>query len=430
MFYKNTKEKSGHLYFVGADVTKLAAKYGTPLQILDEEGIKNACKVYIEGVKKNFGKDAFVCYASKALSIVYLKKLLNKEGMCIDAASTGEIYTAFLAGYDMSKVYFHGNYKTKKDIEFAIDKGVGYFMVDNYDELESINSIARQKKVVQKVFLRISPNIKPDTFAQAVTGAKDTKFGVQLEQAVNFVRKASTLSNIKYIGLHSHIGSQIFDVKPFLQASEVMLNLIAKIEKDLVINTTALVLGGGFGVRYLESQPEFDYAKAIEDLARQVKSICKKLGIKMPAIGLEPGRSIVAQNGMTLYEVGCVKEINGASNYVIIDGGMSDNPRYALYEAPYTIYVANRMDEPKNFVATIAGRACESGDLIQKGVKIARPVNGDIIAVLTTGAYNYAMASNYNKMPRPAIVAVAKNTSTKIVVQRETLEDLVKLEIK
>jgi len=422
----------GHLVFANADTSLLAKEFGTPLKVLDKQGIKNNCKMYLGTLKKCFGKGATAAYASKALSFVKLMELIKDTGMSVDVASIGEIYTAFLAGFDMSKVYYHSNYKSEQDIDYAINKGIGYFMVDNFEELDAINNRvealrkAKNDTKKQKVILRIAPNVSVYTHKKITTGILDTKFGVSLYKAWDFIRKAQSLPNLILEGLHCHIGSQIFEIEPFIEAAKIMLRLIA----DTKIKIEKLVLGGGFAVRYVDTQKSMDYAKHIMDLSTAMKEEANKLQITIPNIVLEPGRSIVAENGISLYSVGVVKEVEGIRNYVIVDGGMTDNPRYALYESVYTVYNASRMHEPTDYEATVAGRACESGDLIGEGFKIAKPKKGDLLAVMTTGAYTYSMASNYNRFLRPSIVMVDEKGDAELVVRRESLEDLMKLDIK
>lgn len=433
MLHKNLSiNKNGRLCFAGVDTVALAEKYGTPLMLLDEQGVRTNCREYLNAVRKHFGACSFAAYASKALCFVGLYKILKEEGMRVDVASVGELHTAAASGFDCSQIYFHGNNKTDDDIKYALSKKIGYFMVDNFDELERVDVLAKAAGIRQKIFLRLTPGVAAKTVKAIVTGDVDSKFGVGIAagQAEKFVKRALELSSIELCGFHCHIGSQIFETEPFIKAAENMLAFIAEIKAKTGYEAKELILGGGFAVRYTEQQPLINYEKNIAQIAACAKRTAKALGVKMPTIGLEPGRSIVAANMLTLYTVGSVKEISGIKNYVIVDGSMADNPRYALYKSPYTLILANRAKDKPNFQATVAGRTCESGDIIQENVSLPKPVRGDILAVLVTGGYNYSMASNYNRLPRPPIVMIDKNGKDIVAVKRESLDDLIKLDAK
>ena len=422
--------EKGHLAFCGKDVVELAEKYGTPLMVLDEEGIRTVIRRYLRAMKWSFGDASFPLYAGKALCIKEMYRIAKEEGIGVDLVSSGEICTALAAGFPMEKAFFHGNNKTDADIRYAIDNGVGTFVTDNREELVAVNDYAREKGVCQKVLLRLTPGIDPHTHAAIATGKVDSKFGTPIEtgQADEIVNFALGLKNIDLVGFHCHIGSQIFDIKPFTDAADIMISYIGKVKEKFGKEISVLNLGGGFGVRYVESDPVIEYEDFILRISQHIRSYCEKNAIKMPAIIMEPGRSIVAANGITLYSAGSIKEIKGYKNYVAIDGGMGDNPRYALYGSAYTVLNASRMTEKANYLCTIAGRCCESGDLIQENVSIVKPTRGDVIAVLVTGAYNYSMASNYNRIPRPAILSVDRGQE-KIVVRRETLEDIIRYDV-
>jgi diaminopimelate decarboxylase len=350
--------------------------------------------------------------------------------MGTDIVSSGELYTAKIAGFDLSKAFFHGNSKTDQDISFAMDCGLGYFVADNREEIDAIDLEAGKRGITQKVLLRLSPGIDSHTFEAVVTGRVDSKFGTAIAtgQADEIIEYTLGKKNICLEGLHCHIGSQIFDIKPFCDTADLMLTYIAHLKEKFGYITAKLNLGGGFGVKYTSNDPEIDYAKNIKEIASHVKAKCQEFSVAMPDIIMEPGRSLVADSGMTLYTVGSVKEITGYKNYVSIDGGMTDNPRYALYSSPYTVFIANKMDKQPNYTATIAGRCCESGDMIQEGVLIPKATRGDILAVAVTGAYNYSMASNYNKVPRPAVVFV-NGENDYVAIKRETFADLMKNDI-
>ncbi len=428
MLYDNLSiGENGHLFFAGMDTVELGKKYSTPLYLIDENKIRENCRLYKTYVEKYFGGKGRVLFASKSLSYKNIYEIVGSEGMYIDVVSGGELYTAYKAGFDTSKMYFHGNNKTDFDISDAIDKGVGYFVADNVEELTSINRIAGEKNVKQNVLLRITPGIDPHTHKAVVTGSVDSKFGQAIEtgQAMEIVKFALSLPNVELKGLHCHIGSQIFDSQPFVDASKIMCAFIKEIYAETGYKTEFLNLGGGLGVRYTENDPMLDYNAVFSDISETIKGAFVGSEIDVPTVCFEPGRSIVANAGITLYTVGSYKSITGYKNYVSIDGGMPDNPRYALYQSKYTALIANKANEEPTIRATIAGRCCESGDLIGEDMLLQQCERGDTLAVLVTGAYNYSMASNYNRLPRPAIVNIC-NGETKVVVRRESFEDLIR----
>jgi len=419
--------KEGHLTIGGIDTTLLAKEYGTPLYVMDEATIRNACRVYKKAMIKYYGEDSYPLFASKALSFKGIYRIMSEEGMGVDVVSPGELYTAKSAGFPMERVYFHGNNKTDADLRLAVDYSCGCIVVDNIEELESLDTIAGEKGIVQKIQLRITPGIDPHTHKAIVTGNIDSKFGsaIATGQAINIVKLAISKKNLRLSGLHCHIGSQIFESDPFEDAARLMLAFIAEIKNTLSYEIEELNFGGGFGVRYIEEHPEIDYEANIAKVSGYVDKYCAEYGIKHPNVLMEPGRSIVAAAGITLYTVGSVKEIPGFKNYVSVDGGMPDNPRYALYQSQYTALIANKADAPRDYNCTIAGRCCESGDLIAENTNIQKCTKGDILAVLVTGAYNYSMASNYNRIPRPPVVMV-KDGNSYVAVKRESYEDLIR----
>lgn len=420
----------GNLAFAGVDTTELAKKHGTPLYIMDEDRIRHNCRVYLKAMKESFGENAQPLYASKAASFKRIYEIMKEEGMGIDVVSSGEIYTALKAGFSLKNAYFHSNNKTDWDISYAIENGIGHFVVDNAEELYAIDETAAKAGVVQDILLRITPGIDTHTYEAVNTGKVDSKFGsaIATGQAEEMVRLALGFDNIRLCGLHCHIGSQVFDSDTFLRGSDIMLEFIADMKSKLGFEAKQLNLGGGYGVRYVESDPTIDIGANIALVARNVKEKCLSLGLSVPKILMEPGRSIVADSGMTLYTVGTIKTIPGYKNYVSIDGGMTDNPRYALYGSEYTVFVANKMNETADFVCSLVGRCCESGDIIQENISIPRPVRGDIAAVCTTGAYNYSMASNYNRIPRPPVVMI-RGDEDYVAVKRETVEDIARNDI-
>ena len=423
--------EQGHLTIGGVDTVALAKEFGTPAYILDENVIRENCRTYRRAAAEYFGADALPLYASKALCFAGIYRIAAEEGMGVDCVSGGELYTAKAAGFPAEKIYFHGNNKTDRDIADALDMGVGTFVVDNVDELEALSAEAVRRGITQRILLRITPGIDPHTHRAISTGNVDSKFGsaIVTGQAMDIVKKAIATKGVRLCGLHCHIGSQIFDIEPFAEAADIMVRFIAEIKATCNgFEIEELNLGGGLGVRYTEYDREIDYAAAIRDIAAIVTGYCREQGIRMPRVILEPGRSLVAAAGITLYTVGSVKEIPGFKNYISVDGGMPDNPRYALYQSQYTALIANRAAEPRDYRATLAGRCCESGDLLGENMEIQHAKRGDILAVLVTGAYNFAMSSNYNRLPRPPIVMVKDGKAT-LAVKRETYEDLIARDI-
>ncbi|MBP5349783.1 MAG: diaminopimelate decarboxylase [Clostridia bacterium] len=418
---------NGLLRFAGVDTADLAAKYGTPLYLFDTDRIRERCKLYQSEMKAAFGGDSRPLYAGKAFCTKAIYRIMAECGMSVDLVSPGELFTAKSAGFPMERAFFHGNNKTDADIALALDAGVGCFVCDSREELVALDRIAGERGVCQKILLRVTPGIDPHTFAAVTTGKVDSKFGspIATGAALELAKLALSLEHIDLDGFHCHIGSQIFDVTPYVDASNVMLSFIKDVKDATGFTAKTLNLGGGFGVRYTESDPEFDYAEAIKALAKAVKEAAQSNGLPTPTVLLEPGRSIVADAGMTLYTVGTVKEIPGFRTYVSVDGGMPDNPRYALYRSVYTVVNATHADKAPDRAVTVAGRCCESGDLIAEGARIATPVRGDLLAVLVTGAYNYSMASNYNRIPRPPVVFLSEGKDA-LAVRRESFEDLVR----
>ncbi len=422
--------EQGHLCFAGQDTVELAKQYGTPLYLMDADRIRHNCRTYINAMKKAYGDNFEVIYAGKAASFKQMYRIMKEEGMCVDSVSIGEIYTALSAGFPAHHIHFHGNNKTEQDLLFALEHGVGTIVVDNSDELVSLNDLAIAKGVKQNVLLRLTPGIDTHTYEAVSTGKVDSKFGFAIEtgQAEEVTKLALSMEGIHLEGFHCHVGSQVFDSDSFVMSATIMLGFIKEIQTKYGYTAKTLDLGGGYGVRYLESDPTMDIEVNILRVADHIKSTCSELSLPLPKIMMEPGRSIVADAGMTLYTVGTVKEIPGYKNYVAIDGGMTDNPRYALYESEYTLIVANKAGASTDYVADVVGRCCESGDIIQPKVSLPQSITkGDIIAVCTTGAYNYSMASHYNRFTKPAVVMLEQGDSF-VAVRRETLDDLIRFD--
>ncbi len=424
------RSPDGSLTFAGQSVPALAEQYGTPLYLMDERRIRFNCRMYTETFRECFGEAAMPLYAAKAACFRVICRIACEEGMGLDAVSPGEIQTALSAGFPAEKIFFHGDGKTDADIRWALEQGVGYFIVDNPDELKQLAAEAARMGRVQKVLLRVTPGIDPHTYQAVNTGTVDVKFGVPMEtgQAYAFVQDALCLPSLSVCGLHCHVGSEVFDESVFEDTVDVMTAFMDELYRGFGFVTEMLNVGGGYGVRYLDTDKLIDIPERIRCVAEHLKRRCAEYGLQLPFFLMEPGRSIVADAGMTVYTVSSVKRIPGYKYYVVIDGGMSDNPRYPLYGAPYTVLHADR-EAQFYAVYDLAGRCCESGDIIQPAVKL--PIDtrrGDHIAVCTTGAYNYSMSSNYNRLPRPPVVMLTEEGCYP-VVRRETLEDLLALDI-
>ncbi|MBP7174862.1 MAG: diaminopimelate decarboxylase [Thermoclostridium sp.] len=422
--------EKGNLEIGGCDATELVEEYGTPLYVMDEMTIRQNCRRYKQAMDKYYDGNGLVLYASKAFCTMAMCKIIEQEGLGLDVVSGGEMYTAIKAGFPMEKVYFHGNNKTPEEISMGIEQGIGRFVVDNPTELEAIERIAAEKGKRVKVSFRVKPGVDAHTHEFIQTGQIDSKFGVALEngEAHEIIARAARMKNIDVVGVHCHIGSQIFALGPFELAAEVMLNFIADIRQKHGIHITELNLGGGFGIQYTEEDDPLEYDQFIEAVSKVVKRICCEKGLGRMFMLMEPGRSIAAPAGVTLYGVGNVKDIKDVRKYISIDGGMCDNPRYALYKAEYTVFLANKPAAAKTETVTIAGKCCESGDLIAKDIAMPQAKPGDIVAVLATGAYNYSMAMNYNRNGKPPVVLV-KDGKSRLIVKREDYSDILRNDI-
>ena len=420
----------GHLTFAGMDTVDLARRYGTPVLLMDEQRLRMRCREYIRAMAQYLPAGSRPLFASKALSFAHIYRIMAQEGMGIDVVSPGELHTAVKAGYPMENAFFHGNSKTDGDIAFAMDNHIGYIVSDVAQELDAIDREAEKRGICQQVLLRLSPGIDPHTHDKISTGSIDCKFGAVIEngQAEALVLHAASKKHIRLMGYHCHIGSQIFDHTPFCDAAVIMLQFMADMEKKHGICVPIVNLGGGMAVPYTTHDAVIDYTANIRAIGELIRATCAQLQVQPPVILMEPGRSIVADSGMTLYGVTGTKKIPGFKNYVAVDGGMTDNPRFTLYQAEYTVLAADRMNEPATDAYTVAGRCCESGDLIQENVPLPEPQRGDLLAVLTTGAYNYSMASNYNRIPRPPVVMIHNGESYE-AVRRETYEDLTRYDL-
>lgn len=420
----------GHMTIGGIDAVALAAKYGTPLYVMNEDTIRTNCRTLKNSLDQHYSGHGMVLYASKAFCCKQIYRIINEEGLGADVVSGGELYTALEAGFPAGKIYFHGNNKTADELSMALEAGVGRIVVDNIAELELLSALAKAAGKTAEILFRIKPGIDAHTHNFVRTGQIDSKFGFALEtgEALEAVQKALSMPGIRFAGVHCHIGSQIFEIDPFVHAAEVMLGFIHKVRETCGYTIGELNLGGGFGIRYVQEDDPKTLESYMEAVSRAVLDFCHEKELPVPFICIEPGRSIVGDAGVTLYTIGSVKTIPGCRTYVSIDGGMTDNPRYALYQSSYEAIIANKAAQQKDFTATIAGRCCESGDLIQEHTQIQTPAVGDILAVLSTGAYNYSMASNYNRVPRPPVVMVRTGTDS-LAVRRESYADLVRNDI-
>lgn len=424
------KNERDNLSIGGVDISDIAEEYGTPAYVMDENAIRKNMRAYKNAVESCYDGNGLVLYASKALSCMRMYKIAAEEGLGVDVVSGGELYTALKAGFPAEKIYFHGNNKTEDELRFALENNLGRYVVDNYEELDLLNRLCNEMNKRAKILFRIKPGIDAHTHSFVLTGQIDSKFGFALEtgEAERVIEYAIKQSNIDIVGVHCHIGSQIFELEPFKLAAEVMLNFMADMKEKFGIEMEELDLGGGFGIKYTDTDKPLDYGSYIAAVAEVVKDIASSRNIKLPFILMEPGRSIVASAGLTVYTVGSVKEIPNIRTYVSVDGGMSDNPRYILYNSEYDACPVNNPDAPRVKPVTIVGKCCESGDILIDGIHMPELKAGDLIAILATGAYNYSMASNYNRIPKLPVVMVNDGKSY-LAVKRETYEDLIRNDI-
>ncbi|HYE84640.1 MAG TPA: diaminopimelate decarboxylase [Clostridia bacterium] len=418
--------EKGHLVFAGCDTVELAEKYGTPLYVMSEDGIRENCGRIRSALMDKY-PNTLALYASKAFSTTAIYKIMKEEGFGIDVVSSGELYTACQAGFPMEKVYFHGNNKTQEEIEFGMDREVGYFVVDSNYEIDLIQKETEKRNKKVKVLLRVSPGVSAHTHEYISTGQLDSKFGFPVEggEALDAIGRVLECSGMELKGIHCHIGSQIFNKDAHRDAARVMIDLLLQIKKRFGVELEQVNIGGGFGIFYKEGDMPPAIDKLISLIMTTIHSLCSENNLELPKIIIEPGRWMVGENGITLYTIGSVKEIKGVRKYVSVDGGMTDNPRTALYQAEYDAVVANKADEQPEELVTIAGKCCESGDILIWDIKLPRVDHGDTLAVLSTGAYNYSMSSNYNRLRKPAIVFL-RNGQSRIILKRETHEDIVR----
>lgn len=418
---------NGNLEVGGCDIVELAEKYGTPLYVIDEATLRSICKDY----KKAFSgyEKINMMFASKSLCTMATSAILAQEGFGFDVVSAGEIYTVYKAGVDMSKVLFNGNNKSFDELTLALELGVGRISVDNFFELALFDEIAKSQNKTVDILLRITPGIECHTHEYIQTGHLDSKFGfdlTQIDEAVELI--LNNYTNLRLHGLHAHIGSQIFETKVYHDEIEILIKEIARLDEKFGLKLDEINVGGGLGVKYTEEDLPPSTFEIAEVIINSLNENIKKYGIEPPSLFIEPGRSIISTAGVTLYTIGSSKQVPHGKKYVAVDGGMADNPRPSMYQANYSAEIANKKENAALQTVTIAGRFCESGDILIKNINLPEPVEGDILCVYNTGAYNYSMASNYNRVQKPQMVIV-NNSKSDIIINRETLEDLISHDI-
>jgi diaminopimelate decarboxylase len=425
----STVNDKGHLQIGGVDTVTLAKEFGTPLYVYDVALIKERAR----GFRKTFEElniKAQVAYASKAFSTIAMFQLVEQEGLSLDVVSGGELFTALAAGFPVDRIHFHGNNKSPYEIEMALKAGIGCFVVDNFYELSLLEEICRDLQKETEILIRVTPGIEAHTHDYILTGQEDSKFGFDLQsgQADEAIRLVKTFEYVQLIGIHSHIGSQIFETKGFVMAAEKLFEKMKSWKEELQYIPRVVNLGGGFGIRYTSEDDPIPVSQYVVEIVEAVKKKVVELNIHMPEIWIEPGRSLVGDAGTTLYSIGSQKEVPNIRKYVAVDGGMSDNIRPALYEAKYEAILANRVHDEQEETVSIAGKCCESGDMLIWDLELPKTSSDDVLAVFCTGAYGYSMANNYNRIPRPAVV-FAEDGKAELVVKRETYEDLIKLDV-
>ena len=418
---------AGNIEIGGCDLVSLAEKYSTPLYVVDEETLRSICRDY----KKAFAKypKTRMMYASKALCTSSIAKIVDSEGFGFDTVSGGEIYTVYKAGVDMSHVLFNGSNKSYDELALAVELGVGRFSVDNFLELTLLNEVAKSKNKTVGILLRITPGIECHTHEYIQTGHLDSKFGfdiTQIDEAVELI--LDEYKNLKLHGLHAHIGSQIFETSIYSDEIEILVKEISRLDKKFGIKLDEINIGGGLGVKYTEKDVPPSTYEIGEIIINKLNEVIEKYNIESPTLFLEPGRSIISTSGVTLYSIGSSKQVPHGTKYIAVDGGMADNPRPSMYQAEYFAQIANKKENAQLEKVTVAGRYCESGDILIKDIELPNPVEGDILCVYNTGAYNYSMASNYNRVQKPAMVLV-NNSQSDIIINRENLDDLISHDI-
>lgn len=413
----------------GVSCRKLADEFGTPLNVYDENKIRYQARTAVAGfVSEQFETE--VVYASKAFSSTALFKILGEEGLGIDVVSGGELYGVMKAGGDMSKVYFHGNNKSSEEIEMALDAGIGYFVIDNAMEAARLAEIAEKKQRSTRALLRINPGISAHTHDYIMTATPDSKFGIHIKDRKHIeevIQKLSRSRYVKHSGFHSHIGSQIVEAESFEKALETMIGFLADMKTEMGLDNMELSIGGGFGIKYLDTDKPVELGDMCRRMVKAAEKYTAEKNIRISKLITEPGRSMVGEAGCTLYTIGDMK-VSGDRNYIFVDGGMSDNIRPALYDAEYTAVLAEKADADPEMTYCVAGKNCESGDVLIRQIRLPKAESGDLLVMKSTGAYGYSMASNYNRLGRPAVVFAADGNA-RLIIRRETYEDQYKLEV-
>ena len=425
--------EKGHLEIGGADCVELVREFGTPLYVFDEAYIRKMMRVYRDTLAKHYGVNGKVLYASKAFSCKAIYRIADEENIGIDVVSGGELYTALQAGFPTENIYMHGNNKLDYEIGEALDAGVGCIVADAYSEIDKIDAEAKKRGICQRILIRINPGVEAHTHAFVQTATTDSKFGFSIADgtAERVTAYAMQKSHVYLEGYHCHIGSQIFEKQSFVLAVEKCMKFAAEMKERLGFSLKTLNVGGGFGIWYTDEDKKISpdgYAEYLEALIQAVKDKANEYKMDLPYLLLEPGRSIIGEAGITLYTVGAIKDIPGVKKYLAVDGGMFDNPRYALYESKYTPVLANRANEENVEIVSIAGKCCESGDLIAVNVNLPKAKEGDILAVLSTGAYNYSMAMNYNRNKIPPCVLVNEGKA-EYIVKPQTYADIARNDV-
>ncbi|OGI06712.1 MAG: diaminopimelate decarboxylase [Candidatus Melainabacteria bacterium RIFCSPLOWO2_02_FULL_35_15] len=415
--------KTGHLTIAGLDITELVKKYGTPLYVIDELTFRHNANEYINSLKKYYD-NFLILYAAKAFACKKIFKLANEMGLGLDVVSGGELYTAIKSSFNSSNIYFHGNNKSEEELHLAIRNNTGRIVCDNFYELELLQKTALSKNKVVEILIRLTPGIECNTHEYIKTGHLDSKFGFDLEyldEVLKFIAKAG--KNLLLKGFHSHIGSQIFEIEPFADSTEILLEQFKHVKEKYKVELTELNIGGGIGIAYTKEDNPISIDEWAKIITNTIKEKCKKLGLNLPKLICEPGRSLIAPSGITIYKAGSIKQVPNGRKFISVDGGMADNPRPITYQAKYTAVVGNKMDLKEAENVTIAGKYCETGDILIKDIELPEITHDDLIVVFGTGAYNYSMSSNYNSIPRPACILV-NNEKSEIIIERETYEDL------
>ncbi|WP_078380114.1 diaminopimelate decarboxylase [Sutcliffiella halmapala] len=431
MYFHGTSQvnEKGHLEIGGVDTIELANQYGTPLYIYDVALIRERARNF-QKTFKNLGIKAQVAYASKAFSSIAMFQLAKEEGLSLDVVSGGELFTALVADFPVDRIHFHGNNKSYEELEMAVQQKIGCVVVDNFYELELLQEICQKHDYIMPILLRVTPGIEAHTHDYILTGQEDSKFGFDLQsgQAGDAMKLAIKASHLDLLGIHCHIGSQIFETTGFKLAAEKLFETLKNWKAEVEFEARVVNLGGGFGIRYTKEDDPIPVSVYVEEIIKDVQTYVKEMNLQMPEIWIEPGRSLVGDAGTTIYSVGSKKEIPNIRKYLAIDGGMSDNIRPALYQAKYEAVLANRVNDPADETVSIAGKCCESGDMLIWDLPLPKANHEDYLAVFCTGAYGYSMANNYNRITRPAVVFV-EDGETQLVIKRETFEDLVRLDL-